>query len=93
MQQYLLKVAKVVQKQPELLLNLCGYFTPSDRQYWQHKKLTGEVLSQKLLQLAQTRQQKVEMFLMQEGGLAASQLTLCQPKERDLDKPGVLLGL
>jgi hypothetical protein len=93
MRQYLGQVAEVVQKQSDLLLNVCGYFTEADRAYWAQKNLTGEALEQKLVQLAKKRQEQVEAYLIETGGLSASSMTLCQPEGRTLDKTGVLLGL
>ncbi|MDR9498675.1 MAG: DUF748 domain-containing protein [Hydrogenovibrio sp.] len=93
MRQYLGQVAEVVQKQSDLLLNVCGYFTETDRAYWTQKNLSGEALEQKLMQLAKRRQEQVETYLMKTEGVSAGNMTLCQPQERALDKTGVLLGL
>ena len=45
-----------------------------------------------LRSLGQRRQQAVEDFLHQRGAVPRSDMTLCQPRVRDLSQPGVLMG-
>ena len=89
---YLPKIATLLDKQPAISLKVCGYYNAADENYWQSKKLTGEVLRQKLVSLAKDRQLVVKDALVAEG-IASQRLTTCFPKRSSSKLPGVALSM
>lgn len=93
MPDYLHKVAEMLLNKPQLTLKVCGFYNEQDQRHWQEKGLKDAALTEKLLTLANRRQNQVKAWLIEHESIAVDQLTTCQPAFEPLSETGVLLSM
>lgn len=93
MPDYLHKVAEMLLNKPQLNLKMCGFYNEQDRQYGQQQGLKGKALEQKMLALANSRQNRVKAWLIEKESISVERLTTCQPAFESLTKTGVFLSI
>lgn len=93
MAEYLQKIVALLEERKNVTLKVCGFYNQRDRNYWIQKGLKDQVLQDKLYTLAQTRQNQVKDWLVDQGGIESSRLTTCHPSFEDLPETGVLLSM
>ncbi|QBZ83582.1 hypothetical protein GHNINEIG_01642 [Hydrogenovibrio crunogenus] len=93
MAQYLQKIVTLLEDKKKITLKVCGFYNQQDRNYWIQKGLKDQALQDTLYSLAQTRQNQVKDWLVEQGGIHSSRLTTCHPSFEDLPETGVLLSM
>lgn len=93
MAEYLQKIVTLLEKKKKITLKVCGFYNQQDRNYWVQKGLKDQALQDTLYTLAQTRQNQVKDWLVEQGGVNSNRLTTCQPSFEDLPETGVLLSM
>jgi len=99
-EEYLAKVAKVMQERPEIAIKLCGVTVQQDRMFFQQQQQTAvadkaarqppaqppAVDEQKFTDLAMLRAAVVKDYLVEQHRIPASRLVGCRPRT-EADKP------
>ncbi|MBD3612147.1 MAG: DUF748 domain-containing protein, partial [Hydrogenovibrio crunogenus] len=93
MAEYLQKIVTLLETKKKITLKVCGFYNQQDRNYWVQKGLKDQALQDTLYTLAQTRQNQVKDWLVEQGGVNSNRLTTCQPSFEDLPETGVLLSM
>jgi len=93
MAEYLQKIVALLEDKKQVTLKVCGFYNQQDRNYWIQKGLKDQVLQDKLYTLAQTRQNQVKDWLVDQGKIDSDRLTTCHPSFKNLPETGVLLSM